>query len=400
MQLGWVDFSKEDREKVLDVMNLLQEPGAVDEIGIGLVRDAFANLFFPGTSTVQTGAKYFLIVPYVLKEACSGKYGNNLPKVIQRIDDEEKACGVILLEHCPNEDGIIGKRVLPKKWVARKPSNIYWNGIRVYGICTQDISIPELVKASLALQAMKKNVSLGNRNDDAEENDRDDADAGNDFAMQFFSVPDDYYGDWRQNLTVRLTPTEAEFLRGKIEANTSGTLLCYLLKNNIDVNKYDSFEAIYEDIRDNIPEELARTMHMACEFNRLVYAARVRYNYILSDGQNEEAAEKWAEIVEKKAFMMSVDIDAVLELLKINNYKLRRFLTSFKVAVLAEDLNAIDKVLIDREVEIKSKARAKLLKRENYAPDAWIGGEYLDYRFFSARHILNDIYSGEEPENV
>ena len=400
MQLGWVDFSKEDREKVLDVMNLLQEPGAVDEIGIGLVRDAFANLFFPGTSTVQTGAKYFLIVPYVLKEACSGKYGNNLSKVIQRIDDEEKACGVILLEHCPNEDGIIGKRVLPKKWVARKPSNIYWNGIRVYGICTQDISIPELVKASLALQAMKKNVSLGNRNDDADENERDDADAGNDFTMQFFSVPDDYYGDWKQSLTVRLTPTEAAFLRSKIETNTSGTLLCYLLKNNIDVNKYDSFEAIYEDIHDDVPEELARIMHMACEFNRLVYAARVRYNYILSDGQNEEAAEKWAEIVEKKAFMLSVEIDAVLEMLKINNYKLRRFLTSFKAAVLAEDFDAADRAIIDREVEIKSKARAKLLKRENYSTDAWIGGEYLDYRFFSARRILNDIYSGEEAENV
>ncbi len=32
MQLGWVDFSREDREKVLDVLNLLQEQGAVDEI--------------------------------------------------------------------------------------------------------------------------------------------------------------------------------------------------------------------------------------------------------------------------------------------------------------------------------------------------------------------------------
>ena len=65
MQLGWVDFSKEDREKVFDVMNLLQEQGAVDEIGIGLIRDAFANMFFPGISTVQTIAKYFLIVPYI-----------------------------------------------------------------------------------------------------------------------------------------------------------------------------------------------------------------------------------------------------------------------------------------------------------------------------------------------
>ena len=64
MQLGWVDFSKADREKVLDVINLLQEPGAVDEIGIGLIRDAFANYFFPGTSTVQTRVKNtFLLFP-------------------------------------------------------------------------------------------------------------------------------------------------------------------------------------------------------------------------------------------------------------------------------------------------------------------------------------------------
>lgn len=65
MQLGWIDFSKADRDKVLDVINLLQEEGAVDELGIGIIRDWFANIFFLGTSTIQTRAKYFLIVPYV-----------------------------------------------------------------------------------------------------------------------------------------------------------------------------------------------------------------------------------------------------------------------------------------------------------------------------------------------
>ena len=72
MQLGWIDFSKEDRQKALDVINLLSEQGAVDELGIGIIRDAFANYFFPGTSTIQTRAKYFLIVPYVLREAIVG----------------------------------------------------------------------------------------------------------------------------------------------------------------------------------------------------------------------------------------------------------------------------------------------------------------------------------------
>ena len=66
MQLGWIDFSKEDRQKAFDVINLLSEQGAVDELGIGVIRDAFANYFFPGTSTIQTRAKYFLIVPYML----------------------------------------------------------------------------------------------------------------------------------------------------------------------------------------------------------------------------------------------------------------------------------------------------------------------------------------------
>ena len=66
MQLGWIDFSKSERSKVLSVLDLLQEKGTLDELGIAPIRDGFANIFFPGTSTIQTRAKYFLIVPYAL----------------------------------------------------------------------------------------------------------------------------------------------------------------------------------------------------------------------------------------------------------------------------------------------------------------------------------------------
>ena len=64
MPLGWIDFSKTERNKVLSVLDLLSEAGTLDELGIAPVRDGFANLFFPGTSTIQTRAKYFMIVPY------------------------------------------------------------------------------------------------------------------------------------------------------------------------------------------------------------------------------------------------------------------------------------------------------------------------------------------------
>ena len=400
MQLGWVDFSREDREKVLDVMNLLQEPSAVDEIGIGLVRDAFANLFFPGTSTVQTVAKYFLIVPYVLKEATEGRYGNDLNKILRRIDQEEKDCGIRLMQNCPGEDGIIGRRVLPKNWVARKPSNIYWNGIRTYGICTQDLTIPELLKASIILQAQKKTSSLGNKGDDTADSERDDADAGRDVTTQLFSVPDDYYGDWRTNLSIHLTATEAAFLRKTIETSASTSLLGYLLRYSIDVTKYDSFEAIYEDLGAVVPAEVGRTMKLACDFNRLVYTARVRYNYILSAGQNDDAVAEWAYIEENMQHMMSVDVDDVLQTLHIMNFRLRRFLTGFKTALLVGDLDAADKAMIDREIEIKGRNRAKLCKRDDYANDVWIGGRYLDYRFSSAKRIITEIYRGEEVAHV
>ena len=68
MPLGWIDFSKTERNKVLSVLELLTEAGTLDELGIAPIRDGFANLFFPGTSTIQTRAKYFLIVPYALKD--------------------------------------------------------------------------------------------------------------------------------------------------------------------------------------------------------------------------------------------------------------------------------------------------------------------------------------------
>ena len=155
MQLGWIDFSKEEREKVLDVINLLSEDGAVDELGIGIIRDSFANIFFPGTSTVQTRAKYFFIVPYILKEVEDGKYGNNIDTILKKINEEEKQCAIKMLES--DKDGVIGARALPNKWVARKPSNIYWNGIRTFKLFTNDsISISEYIKLACSLKNQKK----------------------------------------------------------------------------------------------------------------------------------------------------------------------------------------------------------------------------------------------------
>lgn len=69
MQIGWVDFSKTERDKVVSILRLLGTQTALDELGIGTVRDAFSDMFFPGISTLQTRAKYFVILPYLFAQA-------------------------------------------------------------------------------------------------------------------------------------------------------------------------------------------------------------------------------------------------------------------------------------------------------------------------------------------
>src|SRR5918999_4704669 len=63
-----MDYSERERRQMLDVVDLFSEKETRDELGIGVVRDAFADAFFPGTSTIQTRARYFLFVPWIYRQ--------------------------------------------------------------------------------------------------------------------------------------------------------------------------------------------------------------------------------------------------------------------------------------------------------------------------------------------
>lgn len=400
MQLGWIDFSKEDRQKALDVISLLSEQGAVDELGIGIVRDAFANYFFPGTSTIQTRAKYFLIVPYILRDAVDGRYGKDVNRILRAIDTEEKECGIKLLESNPKAEGVIGTRVLPKGWVARKPSDIYWNGIRTYGIfCDYGLSIPEYVSLAMKLNTQKSSAKLGNRNDEAEENEKDDSDAGDIMNVNFWNLPI-YYDNWRDNLTIELTNEEALYLDKQIQKGAKGSLLEYVLKNRIDMNKYEDFVSMAADLSEKVEEKLSYMMKLACEFNNLVYMARVRFNVMLSEEENEVAVSEWDRLKPQVKRRANVDLSAVFNKLELHNPETYLFLSKLQEAFKALDIDAADELIKKRERQLKGINRAKLNRTKEFDHSKWVGGGELDYRFSNARRIINDIYSGEVSSDV
>ncbi len=394
MQLGWIDFSKSDREKVLDVMHLLQEQGAVDELGIGVVRDAFANRLFPGTSTVQTRAKYFLIVPYVLKEAGEGLYGDDVNKIIKRIDDEERDCGMRLLEG--GKEGVIGQLNLPNSWVVRTPSNIYWNGIKSFEIFRdQDLSIREYVKESIMLRSLRNKANIGNRSEENAENEQDDKDAGDLTKVQFWDLPESYKPGWRDSLKMALLPEEGEFLRNKILSTQKDTLLGYILKNHVAVKDLTSFAEISELVHGDVSDEIRELLDLGNAFNNLVYLGRIRYNLILAGGNNEEAVDEWDKYLPEIKTMANVDLDRIFTALRINNPRAKSFLKDLKSALINGDYKLADEVIVKREVALKGPTRAKLNHREKYKDDEWVGGYWLDYRFLPAKRIIADIYASE-----
>ena len=50
---AWIDFAKVDRQKMLNVIHMFRERDTLDELGIGTIRDAFADYFFPGISNFE-----------------------------------------------------------------------------------------------------------------------------------------------------------------------------------------------------------------------------------------------------------------------------------------------------------------------------------------------------------
>lgn len=396
MQLGWIDFSKTERNKILSVLDLLSESGTLDELGIAPIRDGFANLFFPGTSTIQTRAKYFFLVPYALKELeLSNETNPN--RFLRALNETEKMCGETLLDINPNENGIIGKRSLQGgKWVKRTPADIYWAGLRKYGIFTGgNISLSEYARASCAIKNQKSNLTkLGNRNDSAEENETDDKNAGNIFKMQFWKMPL-YQRSWRDKIQMSLTKEEGEFLREQIISTCPNSMLSYILENKmteiLDLENFSDIGAIINKFPKQMQDEYA----LALSFSDFLFVARTLYNIIISDGKNVQANDIFEDLKEVMAELANIDIDLIFTKLYIYKTDLKNFIKKLQECMRNNNVEEMKKVIKTREIMLKGQSRAKTAHPGEFNPNDWIGGGELDYRFNNAKTIIRDIFESE-----
>ncbi len=396
MPLGWIDFSKNERNKVLSVLDLLSEQGTLDELGISPVRDGFANLFFPGTSTIQTRAKYFMIVPYALKDL-EFSAESNPNRLLRTFDEIERKCAEQLLQSKEDTDGVIGKVSLAQnKWVKRTPADIYWAGLRYYGIFVGgNMSLSEYIRAMCALKNQKATLmKLGSRGESSETDEGDDKDAGELFKMQFWKIPT-YSSDWNQSLTIKLTDEEGAFLKGQILTSYPESMMAFILRNNYtEAMKCKSFQEL-KSLISAFPQQIQDDYTLAYDFSEFLFVLRTLYNIIVSDGLNEVANTEWANLESNLSIRADIDLDRVFSRLRIyGNADLCSFLRKSQSLMKDGNVDSLKAEIKRRERYLKD-SRAKTMHPGEFDPNAWFGGGQLDYRFGNAKVILSDIFESE-----
>ena len=394
MEIGFVDYSKEERNQILSTLSLLDEHTALDELGIGVVRDFYSNLLFPGISTLQTRAKYFVLIPYLFQMNLplikSGrlKSGSELQRWVNLESDKLVA---VLVKYSPaGSTGIIGSRLLGQnKTVKQKVTSIYWSGLRALGI----VRSPQLSLSSACLLFFKQ-VQQKNSVELVLDGDTYDDETAADTGEAVFS-PLKQPSDFPEKVSIKLSRTEAEYLRRHIldSAATRNSLLAFLLKEHIQC---DSFEDIPTA---NMPEELCSVYQKARKFSNFIYGPHMRYNVIFSEGKIESLNaefEKWMMDFGQHGFSEDFMPDLPTYSLAYARFRtLKDFCEDFARAAANKNYEEMDRLVIQREIHVKG-ARAKLRKPEEYRYTGPIYNTYLDYRFSRASVILNDIFEGLE----
>ena len=394
MEIGWIDFSKTERDKVLSIFELLDDPAALDELGIAPIRDAYSDLFFPGTSTVQTRAKYFFIVPYVLQMLESNNQTDYI-NLVNELDNIEEKIARTLIDKNPDERGIIGKNALLKKgWVQRAPSSIYWSGLKRYGIIKYNLSISDYIKQIVSQKLDKKNNKLLQGKTERIEGISDDKFALKDNGLDLLYIidPDE---KWMENLEIKLTYEEGQFLKDQIISSCEGSMFAYILNEKelfSEVLNCDSFSDL-EGFKDKFPKEMQKDYSNALSFSKFVFALRVIYNVIVSDGKNEIANNLLDSFDLKE--ISKIDIDDIMFSFDIENYQLKNFLTISKQLMEENNLEGLKSHIKSREIYLKGINRSKTVHAGEFDLDKWFGGDMLDYRFYIAKNIMKDIYESE-----
>jgi uncharacterized protein DUF6361 len=403
--IGWIDFSSTDRKRAHEALALMKEAGTLDELGIGQIRDAYSDALFPGFSTVQTNARYFLAIPKLLLDwadlSDAKRRQHPLHNFLRTAENE--LASALKKNHVAlgkKLDGVIGHTVAEEGGVARRPSSSYWNGLRTFDIVRTQRSLAEFCRYWQQDRDYYDAVSSDEGSDD------DDA--------RFEAAvrrPPKSHGPWPKDMTLRLTKPEAEFLRQRFSCapGVGNTVAAQLLSNELARKAVSKDYANFGDF-----SQWAEGQHMlsvvcrkniesAQRFSLAIEGAHIIFNRLIAREKNDDVLlgrckERYAMWRTATKLARIFTPGAEQQWLSVNEARQMRVKDSTE-GFLAEwnrlhctpgTTQAKLDELVHRQ-GVRNKPDRSLLIRLPREKADWYGMSALDYRWRTAQRMLKDV---------
>ena len=385
MKLGYIHSSKEEQVRAMQVLKMTSESVALDELGIGRIRDAFADRMFPGISTLQKHTKYFSLMPQVYRKATEKRY-NRLSEVKAEIVRLERIMTKNLYDGSTIKWGITGSDTIGKgtgSYVKYDPAYIYNSGLQTFEI----LRSPQIAELIYSASKAIHNTPKAQKSDD-----EDIADDSLDKAglFQFCSFPQIDY-DFTKACSLDLTTADHDFITDHIlkAKACQGTLLRWLVDN-----PKTTLPVMFEHLRGcRLPKELADLQDLAQRFADFIYMVHVRYNYIYSSYQDEEMLEEFMQLL--KAYRHSgTDIDTVLAAVNIRENSGKWFCKEIAQHIAdgeTEKNGLLDQAIINRERRVKGSRRKIGNPSYRYDKKNRIHYYKLTYRWETVRQFMEEF---------
>ena len=396
--LSWIDHDPKARERTLRIFSFFQERESRDEMGIGSVRDSFADRLFPGTSTIQTRLRYMLFVPWIYRKLENEKVPQD--SFATQADKLERGLIQPLLDS-DDQAGVFGKTSGNK--IKRLPSSVYWAGLRKWEILHTRYSqdeyhrrIGEIYKKRDALSSGKKEMAaLG-----------DDFDVDYDAVSWHPQLPPPP-NDFPEKADLSLTRAEAEFIQDRIQKVCGGSLLAFLSRNCKPADAETPWE--HPDYA-SFSKDHKELLHHARLFSETMHSAALNYNVQLAElRQNDELVSKHEEKFKDWLNRFPLDeinrweTDCLWELTSGRDYKITRrtrdFVESWIELVQKSPRELLKnkrarELVQDREISLKGpRSRFKNPRaRDQWSGDS--GTSRLVYRWHNVKVLLKDLHQG------
>lgn len=285
MKLGYITFSSEEQQLVHTVIQQTTQ-GAIDEIGLGRIRDTFSDAMFPGMSTLHRKSKYFVLLPALYNQLAEMQIEDKskIPTLIRQYEITMTISLLNAVDGDSDNTGItgssLGVRGLQEgKFVKITPTSIYLSSLKYFGMVSEGMNINDLIYQQ-SLNNRKLNPTKRRTKDEIAE-DPDGTDATTNHDPYFFPFTG-YDFSTEGLISLKLTNEEASILRShiinKCRTDKVDNLYSYLLDHDEVKIEPEFFKM--KDVIDRLPEkqyELKRVYHLAYDFANWAHLMNTYY---------------------------------------------------------------------------------------------------------------------------